>query len=115
MAIGLIFHKFPEGIIIALPFYSATKSKLKAFFLALFGSAFFLFLGAILSYAVFTRYWDPFVGGVILSLTAGILFWLGITVILPLAFKLHHGAVSFGVFVGVFIIALSEVILSYSS
>jgi len=116
VAIGLIFHKLPEGLIIALPYYAATKSSWKAFLLAVFGSSFFLLLGAILAYAVFSVYWDPFVSGFILSITSGILFWLGVSAILPLAGKLDRSgkSVSAGILMGVFVIALSQSILSYS-
>jgi zinc transporter ZupT len=79
-------------------------------------SSFFLFLGAILSYVVFTNYWDGFAAGAILSFAAGILFVLGTNVILPLAFKLDPGnqVASSSFLAGVLIIFVASSILSYA-
>jgi zinc transporter ZupT len=64
---------------------------------------------------VFTNFWNPFAGGVILALTSGVLFWLGITVILPLANKMDpEGSIMpYGILAGVFVMCISSVILSY--
>jgi ZIP family zinc transporter len=116
LAIGLIFHKLPEGLIIAMPFYAATKSVWKSLLLAFVASSFFLFVGAVLSYVVFTNYWNPFAGGCILAVTSGVLFWLGVSVVLPLANKMDpEGKVTpFGILAGVFVICLSSSVLSYA-
>jgi ZIP family zinc transporter len=115
LAIGLIFHKFPEGIVISLPYYFSTQSHLKGFVLAFFGSTLFLFLGAIFAYLVFSIYWEPVVSGILLSLTSGILFFVSTTKIMPLAYRLERGeVVNKFLLVGVFVIAISEMLLSYA-
>lgn len=116
VSIGLIFHKLPEGFVISAPFYSTNGSQWKSFALGFIATSFFMFLGAILSYVVFTNYWDGFAAGAILSFAAGILFFLGSNVILPLAFKLdpENQVTSLSFVIGVLIIFVSESILSYA-
>lgn len=79
-AIGIAVQNFPEGVAVSLPFYSATKSRKKAFFLGVLSGAVepvFALLGYFLSSsAKFIQPW-------LLSFSAGAMIFVVLEDLLP--------------------------------
>jgi len=116
VAIGLIFHKIPEGLVISLPYYYITGKPFLGFLFAMLCGGIFQFFGAIIGYIIVIRTTnvDQAFWGVILSIAAGILFYIGVIELPPQAYKYDPNDVirTYAFFFGVTIIAISEMILS---
>jgi len=83
--IALALHKIPEGMIIALPVYAATESKIKA---SVFAAAMAIVpqvLGAVLGYVLFVTYWNQAVSGSLLSIAVALLVWVVYGGMIPMA------------------------------
>ena len=116
LSIGLIFHKFPEGLVVAMPLYCLRKSMVLAFAVSMVSPIFFM-IGAIIGYAVTQNIaYDSFVNGVLMSFATGILFWISISGIMPLSRRLDPlnkvCDVCFLIGLGIVLVSLS--ILSYA-
>ncbi len=81
---GMILHEFPEGIITYLLLLKGGFSERKAMLLAFFAAALSTPLGTLISYPVISRV-DERVLGILLSLSAGALIYVGATHLLPKA------------------------------
>ncbi|KAJ3088015.1 Zinc transporter [Quaeritorhiza haematococci] len=87
LTIGLVFHKIPEGIIVALPMYIATGNPWRGMAMAMLASGVSTFLGAVLGYLFFLRFWNPAISGFILAFVAGIMLYVALHGMLPTAHK----------------------------
>lgn len=111
IALAIILHNIPEGISVALPIYNSTGNKKRAFWIAsLSGLA--EPAGALAAYLVFAPFiTQPFIGA-ILALTAGIMVFISLDELLPMAKEYgqeHYGII--GAFAGMAFIAAGSLIL----
>ena len=116
VAIGLVFHKIPEGLVIAMPLYCLTKSKLKAFLISL-ASPVFLMTGSVIGWAVSNNlYVDNFANGALLAFAVGVLFWVSVAGLLPVSRKLdpQNKVCDISFLVGLAIVMISSSIFSYA-
>ena len=111
MAIAIAIHNFPEGIAVALPVYQATGKKriaiLYSFITTLAGP-----LGAIIGFVFLKTLLDETLVGVLFGIVAGIMIYISLDTLLPLARKYgenHH--VIIGIISGMFFIAVSLLLL----
>lgn len=81
-AVGMVFHEFPEGIVTFLLLTKSGFSKNKSSFYAFLTAAITTPLGALISYPFISRL-DSSVLGILLSLSAGALIYVGATHLLP--------------------------------
>lgn len=82
-AIGMVLHEFPEGIVTFLLLEKGGFSKRKAIIWSFLAAAISTPLGTILSYP-FVADLDKNILGMLLSLSAGALLYVGATHLLPL-------------------------------
>ncbi|CAG8576805.1 7107_t:CDS:2 [Diversispora eburnea] len=85
IAIALAIHKIPEGLIISLPIYYATQSRLIAFSIAASVGVVSQMLGAILGYVLFVTVWNSAVSGFLFAIVTGFLLYIILHGMLPLA------------------------------
>lgn len=88
-AIGMVLHEFPEGIITYLLLLRSGFSEKKSFMLAFFAASISTPLGMLVSYPYISQIDDPLLG-ILLSISAGALVYVGATHLLPQADKEHH-------------------------
>jgi len=85
-AFAIAMHNIPEGISISVPYYYASESRWKAFALAsLSGVA--EPIGAIVGWGMLGSIWGHTVFGVMFGITAGVMVYISLIEILPLARK----------------------------
>ncbi len=111
IALAIAIHNIPEGISVSMPIFYATKNKKKAFTYS-FLSGIAEPIGAVIGFLILM----PFLsGGVLYSLLAfvgGIMVYISLDELLPIAHKYGHGhTVIFGVVLGMLIMALSLLLL----
>lgn len=82
LTIAIIMHNIPEGILIAVPIYYATKNRLKAFSMVLF-SALAEPIGAVISYLLFRNIYTEVFISYILLMVGGLMISLIINEIFP--------------------------------
>lgn len=112
IAVGfaIMLHNIPEGISVSLPIYSATGRKGYAFTIGAL-SGLTEPLGAIVAYFFLAPFLSPSVIGAALALTAGIMIYISLDELLPMAREYgeeHYGI--FGAFAGIGIMALATLI-----
>ncbi len=111
IALAIAIHNIPEGISVSIPIYYATKNKKKAFIYS-FLSGVAEPVGAVIGFLILM----PFLsGGILYSLLAfvgGIMVYISVDELLPIAHQYGHGhTVIIGVVLGMFIMALSLLLL----
>ena len=111
IAVAIAIHNIPEGIAVALPIYHSTGSKRKAFgFSLLSGMA--EPLGAVVGYFFLRSVFNDFTFGVLLATVAGIMVYISLDELLPMAQEYGNGHVEIlGVVIGMFVMAVSLVLL----
>jgi ZIP family zinc transporter/zinc and cadmium transporter len=87
-ATGMVLHEFPEGIITYLLLLRAGFSEKAAFLLAFLSAALTTPLGMLVSYPFISQIDKPLLG-ILLSISAGALVYVGATHLLPQAEKEH--------------------------
>jgi len=85
-AFAIAMHNIPEGISISVPYYYASGSRWKAFALA-FLSGVAEPIGALVGWGILGSIWGHAVFGVMFGLTAGIMVYVSLMELLPLARK----------------------------
>ncbi|RKP07635.1 Zinc/iron permease [Thamnocephalis sphaerospora] len=83
--IGLALHKLPEGVMVSLPIYVATGSRLKGFLVSAIIGTISQFLGALLGYLLFITYWNAAISGSLFAIVVGVLLYTVLGNMLPLA------------------------------
>lgn len=83
---GMVLHEFPEGIITYLLLLRSGFSEKKSFVLAFFAASISTPLGMLVSYPFISQI-DKSLLGILLSLSAGALVYVGATHLLPQAEK----------------------------
>jgi ZIP family zinc transporter len=111
IAIAIAIHNIPEGISVSMPVYYATKNKKKAFMYS-FLSGIAEPIGAIIGFIVLMPFLSDFLLGSMLAFVAGIMVYISIDELLPMAHEYgHNHTVVLGFVSGMFIMALSLVMI----
>lgn len=84
VALGMVLHEFPEGIVTCTLLIRGGFSKRRSFALAFVAAALTTPLGTVVSYPFISRI-DPPLLGLLLALSAGALIYVGATHLLPQA------------------------------
>ncbi len=111
IAIAIAIHNIPEGIAVSVPIYYATGSKHKAFVYS-FLSGVSEPVGALIGYLVLMPFLSPELLAGILAFIAGIMIYISLDELLPVAHRYGHGhLVIIGIVIGMAIMAVSLLML----
>ncbi len=110
IAIAIAIHNIPEGISVAVPYYYATGSKLKAFY-ASFISGLAEPVGALVALFVLWNFLTPVLIVSMLAFVAGIMVYISFDELLPLShdYETSHSAI-LGIVLGMFVMAVTLLI-----
>jgi ZIP family zinc transporter len=107
IAIAIAIHNIPEGISISMPIYYATNNKNKAFWYS-FLSGVAEPVGAIIGFIVLLPFLSDFILSALLAFVAGIMVYISIDELLPMAHEYgHNHTVVIGFILGMLIMAVS--------
>lgn len=111
IATAIAFHNIPEGITVSVPIFYATGSRLRAFVYS-FLSGLAEPVGALIGYAILLPFLTPALLSSVLAFTAGIMVYLSLDEILPLAYRYGRGhLVIIGVVTGMLLMTVSLFLL----
>ena len=111
IAIAIAIHNIPEGIAVSVPIYYATGNKNKAFFYS-FLSGLSEPVGAMVGYVVLRPFLTPAVLAGILAFIAGVMIYISLDELLPMAHRYGHGhLVIAGIVSGMLVMAASLLLL----
>ena len=111
IAIAIAIHNIPEGIAVSIPIFFATKNKNKAFFYS-FLSGLSEPVGAIIGYLILMPFLTPVLLAAVLAFIAGIMIYISLDELLPMAHLYGHGhLVIGGIVTGMLIMAISLLML----
>jgi ZIP family zinc transporter len=111
IAIALAIHNIPEGIAVSMPIFYATSDKNKAFVYS-FLSGISEPIGALVGYLLLMPFLTPAVLAGTLALVAGIMIYISLDELLPMAHSYGHGhLVISGVVLGMLMMAISLLML----
>lgn len=107
IAVAIAIHNIPEGIAVSVPISYGTGSKKKGFLLS-FLSGLAEPVGALIAYLILMPYLSDSLFGVIFAGVAGIMVFISIDQLLPMAreYGFHHHAV-YGFLIGMAVMAVS--------
>jgi ZIP family zinc transporter len=107
IAIAIAIHNIPEGISVSMPIYYATKNKRKAFWYS-FLSGIAEPIGAIIGFIILLPFLSDFLLSAMLAFVAGIMVYISIDELLPMAHEYGHShTVVLGFIFGMLIMAIS--------
>ncbi|MEW5819496.1 MAG: zinc transporter ZupT [Cyanobacteriota bacterium] len=110
IAIAIAIHNIPEGIAVSLPIYYSTGSKKTALKYA-FLSGLAEPAGAIIGYFLFAWLFNDLAFGLIFSAVAGIMIYISLDELLPMAREYGSGHLEIlGVVLGMMIISVSLIL-----
>ena len=121
LAMAIAIHKFPEGLAVALPAYYQTANRWKGFFWGVLTSmsqpvgASVAWIMVAMTNNGHEAVLDQILYGIVFGLIAGMMCYVSIRELLPIAYKHDANIVHYGVFTGMFVIAASLVFFAYSS
>jgi len=111
IAIAIAIHNIPEGIAVSVPIFFATNNKNKAFFYS-FLSGLSEPVGAIVGYLILMPFLSPALLAALLAFVAGIMIYISLDELLPMAHRYGHGhLVIAGIVAGMLIMAISLLML----
>jgi len=111
IAIALAIHNIPEGIAVSMPIFYATSNKNKAFVYS-FLSGISEPVGALVGYLLLMPFLTPTVLAGTLAFVAGIMIYISLDELLPMAHTYGHGhLVISGVTLGMLMMAVSLLML----
>jgi len=111
IAIAIAIHNIPEGIAVSVPIYYATANKNKAFAYS-FLSGLSEPIGALIGYLLLMPFLTPAVLAGTLAFVAGVMIYISLDELLPMAHNYGHGhLVIGGVVLGMLIMAVSLLML----
>jgi len=111
LAIAIALHNIPEGIAVSVPIYANTKSRKQAFFWS-FLSGISEFLGALIVGLILLPIINDEIIGALLSIVAGIMIYISLDELLPVAHSLGREHVAIvGMTIGMFVMFLSLAVL----
>lgn len=105
LSIGIILHNIPEGIGISIPIYHSTSSKFKAFIYT-FISGISEPIGALLSMLFLYKYISNTLIGIVLSLVAGLMIYIGYYEMLKTSRKYSNYTLFYSMLGALFIIVV---------
>ena len=104
--VAIAIHNIPEGISVSVPIFYATGDKNKAFIYS-FLSGLAEPIGAIIGFSILMPYWSDGLQASLLAFVAGIMVYISIDELLPMAHRYGQGhTVILGVVFGMFIMGL---------
>lgn len=107
IVVAIAIHNIPEGIATAVPIYYATGNRKRAFLVSFF-SGITEPIGAIIGYLILRPFFNDAVFGALFGLVAGIMVFISIEELLPMAREYEKSKVTIIGFVsGMAVIALS--------
>ena len=107
IAAAIAIHNIPEGIATSVPIYYSSGSRKKAFLVSFF-SGITEPLGAIIGYLILRPFFNDAVFGVLFGVIAGIMIFISIEELLPMAREYEKSKVTIiGTILGMAIIAVS--------
>jgi ZIP family zinc transporter len=111
IAIAIALHNIPEGIAVSVPIFYATSSKNKAFLYS-FLSGLSEPAGAVIAYLALLPFLTPAVLAATLAFVAGVMVYISLDELLPMAHRYGYGhVVIWGVVLGMLIMAVSLFLL----
>jgi len=111
IAVAIAIHNIPEGIAVSVPIFYATSNKNKAFFYS-FLSGISEPVGAIIGYLILLPFLTPAVLAATLAFIAGVMIYISLDELLPMAHRYGHGhLVIVGIVLGMLIMAVSLLML----
>jgi ZIP family zinc transporter len=111
IAFAIAIHNIPEGIAVSVPIYYATSNKNKAFLYS-FLSGVSEPIGAIIGYLILLPFLTPAVLAAILAFVAGVMIYISLDELIPMAHRYGHGhLVIVGVVMGMLIMAVGLMML----
>lgn len=107
IVVAIAIHNIPEGISVSVPIYYATGSKKKAFLYS-FVSGLAEPVGALVGYLLLMPFMSDTVFGVLFASVAGIMVFISLDELLPLAREYDDGHYSiYGLVSGMLVMAVS--------
>ena len=107
ICIAIAIHNIPEGIAVSVPIFYATSNKNKAFFYS-FLSGVSEPVGALVGYLILMPFLTPALLAAVLAFVAGIMIYISLDELLPMAHRYGHGhLVIGGTVLGMLIMAAS--------
>lgn len=107
IAVAIAIHNIPEGIATSVPIYYSTGSRKRAFFVSFF-SGITEPLGAVIGYLILRPFFNDVVFGVLFGVIAGIMVFISLEELLPMAREYEKSKVTIiGAVAGMIIIAVS--------
>jgi ZIP family zinc transporter len=111
ITIAIAIHNIPEGISVSIPIYCATGNRKKAFIYSLIAGIAEP-VGAVIGFLILMPFLSAGLLAGLLAFVAGIMVYISVDEILPMAHRYGHGhIVIMGMILGMFIIALSLLML----
>lgn len=111
IALAIAIHNIPEGISVSMPIFYASGNKKKAFTYS-FLSGVAEPVGAVIGFLILMPFLSQALLCSLLAFVGGIMVYISIDELLPIAHQYGHGhTVIIGVILGMFIMALSLLIL----
>lgn len=111
IAIAIAIHNIPEGIAVSVPIFYATGDKNKAFLYS-FLSGVSEPVGALIGFLLLMPFLKPVVLAGTLAFVAGIMIYISLDELLPMAHRYGHGhLVISGIVLGMLVMAVSLVML----
>lgn len=110
IAAAIAIHNIPEGIVTSVPIYCATGSRKKAFLVSFF-SGLTEPLGAVIGYLALRPFLNDTVYGVIFGMIAGIMVYIAVEELIPMAREYDKGnTMILGVIGGMAVMAVSLIL-----
>ncbi len=111
LAFAIALHNIPEGIAVAIPIYSSTKSRKKAFFWSFF-SGISEPIGALVFGLILFPFINDFLLGAMLAIVGGFMVYISLDELLPASriFGNEHLSI-LGIIAGMFFMFLSLALL----
>ncbi len=107
ISVAIAIHNIPEGIVTSVPIFYATGNRKKAFAISLL-SGLTEPLGAVIGYLILRPFLNSTVYGIIFGLIAGIMVYISIEELIPMAREYDKGnSMIFGATAGMAIMAVS--------
>lgn len=107
IAVAIAIHNIPEGIATSAPIYFSTGSRRKAFYVS-FLSGMTEPVGAVLGYLALRPFFNDFVFGALFAFVAGIMVFISLEELLPMAREIEKSRVTIiGVVFGMLVMAIS--------
>jgi ZIP family zinc transporter len=111
IAFAIAIHNIPEGIAVSVPIFYATSNKNKAFFYS-FLSGISEPIGAVIGYLILLPFLTPAVLAATLAFIAGVMVYISLDELLPMAHRYGHGhLVIAGIVLGMLVMAVSLLML----